>query len=455
MSDGFIDRIFTNVSMEGSGPLTQSLSGVASVGYIRHDADHWAVESYLPVEPDELIRYLLERPEISADLLDRFEQTAQGIERVVAEESGRRIAQFERLYRSRDPDLETKSLLAGQVQGYPASLELKAETGEVHGSISPVVAMETEGQSTIDALCDLFDQTLTEAGYRQLQQSDIEQCVGVASQWGVPLHVDFDVFEKLHVYSRGDIMGTKLRRRLRRLYRPEPTEVPIYQRMFILFQLRNDEPGEEGLQSEKLHLRLFKNIPKQDVDMLLPGSRVRMRRLDHVKILVPSLGGLLLSLRKLIQFFVIFAALTFYTTAIFAGLLIATVGYIVRSVLGYFQTKNRYLLNLTKNLYFQKLDTNSGAGYRAVQQSARQRTCNATLAYFAILTNDQPTSRRRLQRRCERIVREGAKVEVDFDVDGALQTLSKLQLVQQVDEGRWVTDAASHPSVSSSGESLE
>ncbi|MCG8652024.1 MAG: DUF3754 domain-containing protein [Pirellulales bacterium] len=284
------------------------------------------------------------------------------------------------------------------------------------------------------ALCE---EVLEAAGYRRLNRQDIEKCVGVASQWGVPLHVDFDLFDELMVFARGDIVGTKLRRSLRRLYRPEPVSVPIYQRMFVLFRLKNNDQSQEELRASMLHLRMFKNIPKQDVDMLLPCTRVRISKIDRVKIIVPSLGGLLMSLRKIGQFMLIFAALTLYSTAILAGLILATIGYVVKSVLSYFQTKNRYLLNLTRNLYFQKLDSNAGAAYRIIQQAHRQAANEALLAYYAVITSDAPVSSRRLRRRCERIVREAIGVEVDFRVDAALEHLGELERVKQDDQGRW------------------
>jgi hypothetical protein len=178
---------------------------------------------------------------------------------------------------------------------------------------------------------------------------------------------------------------------------------------------------------------MFKNIPKQDIDMLLPGTRVRISGVDRAKIILPSLGGFLMSIRKIAQYALLFAAIALSWTAILIGLVI---GYLIKSVMSYFQTKNRYQLNLTKNLYFQKLDTNAGVGYRVMQQAHRQASIEAILAYYAIATSETPISTRRLRRRCERIVREAIDVEVDFQVDRALQRLAELDAVNQCD-GCW------------------
>jgi hypothetical protein len=284
--------------------------------------------------------------------------------------------------------------------------------------------------SEVLALCE---QILGQAGYRRLSRGDIEGCIGVASQWGVPLHVDLELFERLIVYARGDIIGTRVRRRVRKLYRRESVSVPIYQRMVVLFQLRDDDDSEENLTASALHLRMFKNVPKQDIDTLLPGSRVRISGIDHAKIIVPSLGGFLMSLRKIAQYALLFAVIALHWTAI---LFVLLVGYLIKSVMSYFQTKNRYQLNLTRNLYFQKLDANAGVGFHVIAQAHRQSSLEMLLACYAILTSEQPISTRRLRRRCERILREAIDVEVDFQVDRTLQRLLDMNAVRQKD-GHW------------------
>ena len=184
--------------------------------------------------------------------------------------------------------------------------------------------------------------------------------------------------------------------------------------MFVYFRLRDDDDSEENLTAACVHLRLFKNVPKQDIDTLLPGSRIRISGIDHAKIIVPSLGGFLMSLRKIAQYALLFAVIALHWTAILVVLLI---GYLIKSVMSYFQTRNRYQLSLTRNLYFQKLDTNAGVGYRIIEQAHRQSSLEAILAYYAMETNADPISTRRLRRRCERIIREAIDVEVEFQVD--------------------------------------
>ncbi len=384
------------------------MTELSTSGFIGDDALHWAIESFIPIETPDLIDHLLGRGELSLNSEQRFRECCDSIENLLYQRTGSYHTQFSQLYASIDPDFDGK---------IPEGIE------------SPDTAANAQ------TLMQLCEEILFAAAYRKVEQDEVERCVGVASQFGVRLHVDFGLFKHLAVYARGDIVGTKFRRRLRRLYQPESVDIPVYQRMVVLFQLHEDVVAGEELRASALHLRMFKNIPRQDVDMLLPGARVRLSKIDRAKIIVPSLGGFLLSLRKLAQFFLIFAALTLYSTAVLVGLIFVAIGYVVKSVLSYFHTKDKHLLTLTRNLYFQKLDTNAGVAYRMIHQAHRQTSLECLLALHGILSNGEPISTRRLRRKCERMLREAADIEVAFQIDRALQRLTEMDMIETTADG--------------------
>lgn len=353
--------------------------------------------------------FLANRGELSPDDLAEFQARCARIESVIDARTGSYHTAFSDLYGNLDPDSD---------------------------SIKPESTAESDLAAEAIEAAQVCDEILMTAGYRRLDQAEIEACVGVASQWGVPVHVNFDLFEHLAVYARGDVIGTRVRRRIRRLYMPEQVDVPIYQRMVVIFVLNDDDHSAEELNAAAMHLRMFKNIPKQDVDMLLPGTRVRLSKIDRVKIVAPSLGGWLLSMRKIAQIMFLYFALAFYSTAVIAILVLAGIVYFIKSLFSYFRTKDKHLLDLTRNLYFQKLDTNAGVAYRIIQQSHRQSCVESMLAYYAIAISDKPLSTRRVRRRCERLLREAISVEIDFQVDRALLALCELKLIKPVDDGQ-------------------
>ncbi|MGI9472935.1 MAG: DUF3754 domain-containing protein, partial [Rubripirellula sp.] len=410
-------------------------------------AVHWSIEPYIPLKSDTLLEYLLQRGELDQAQHGDMRQLAQRIDTIHHQVTGSYHHQFSQQYASLDPDSDCK-----QIRGQGAAVPVMVDPSErfdpekdvVNGQPQATDSAEAENpQSATDSagngdrphvpmaegvqrLVELCDKIMDDAGYRRLERSDVEDCVGVASQWGVPLHVDLDLFANLVVYARGDILGTRFRRRLRNFYRREPIEIPVYQRMVVIFQLSKAVESEEQLTTSALHLRMFKNIPKQDIDTLLPGSRVRISGMDHAKIILPSLGGFLMSIRRIAQYALLFAVIALHWSAILVGLLI---GYLVKSSLSYFQAKSKHQLKLTRNLYFQKLDTNAGVGHRSIQQAHRQATCEMILVCYAIATQEGPISTRRMRRKCERIAREAVDIEIDFQVDRAVERLHEMNII--------------------------
>lgn len=411
-----MDRVLVDYSLGGDGSLTQSVNNWSTSGFIPDDAAHWAIEPFIPIEPSALVQHLIMRGELSDAARIEFRRACETIDASLHDRSRSYHRRWSAAYSTLDPDCDFRKL------NIPAS-PISGDGKECH--------VDPAQRAAVDEVIRLCDEMVDDAGFRRLSQHEIEACVGVASQWGVPLNVDFELFERLVVYARGDIIGNRLRRRLWRLYRREWVEVPIYQRMVVLFEIRSDRNIGEELSSSALHLRLFKNIPKQDIDMLLPGAKVRISGLDRIKIIAPSLGGLLMSMRKIASYAILFAALALHWSAI---AVVLVVGYLVKSVMSYFQTKNKYQLNLNRNLYFQKLDSNAGVGYQLIHQAHQQTMVEMILAYYAIATSDEPISGRRLRRRCERLIREAIDIEIDFRETATLDRLVGCGLVAEQDE---------------------
>jgi hypothetical protein len=384
--------------------------GESTSGWISPDATHWAIEPYLPADEPMVSRWLANRsPTVPSGLWDRFDQQ---LNHYLDAWCGRQHRVTRLNYSTWDPD-----------QPHPLPEKTFSESLQQKPA--------TKVFEDIDALA-------ISAGYKKITRDEIQDCVSVCSTIGIPVQVDLNLFEHLEYYARGEVIGHRVRRRWQSFYRRQIIDVPVYQRMIVAFRLKADQPlgrgSAEKLVSSAIHLRLFKNIPKQDLDMLLPGGTVRISGFDRVKIVLPSLGGFLLSLRKIAQLSLLLAALAMHWVAILIALMI---GYALKSTLSYFQTRNRYELNLNRHLYFQKLDTNAGVLATLVDDAVTQRRCEAMLLFHALATiDDQPASTRKLKRRCERYVRESCGVETDFQVARALTLLVDCELAEQV-QGRW------------------
>ncbi len=167
--------------------------------------------------------------------------------------------------------------------------------------LSPTESSERVRTAAMRVVFDELAKMLERANYRRLSPMQIQMAVGSASHWGVRLRVRFSMFRRLEVYARGDIVGKKSIRRLRNYFRTEEVDVPIYQRLVVLFRARSDQKFDQSIDPRFLHIRMFKNIPKIDIDMLLPGAGIRMTWVDRGKIGLPSIWGFFLMVWKIVK----------------------------------------------------------------------------------------------------------------------------------------------------------
>jgi len=318
---------------------------------------------------------------------------------------------------------------------------------EAYASFNPDACTSTlrectdaERERLVPEVFDRFVELLQRANYEHLSRAEIEQAMGAASDWGLRLHVDFDVFRRLEVYARGDVLERRVRRSWKTRYREVEVVVPLYQRLVVIFQLREHQHLKQAADSRAVYIKLFKNIPKQDLEMLLPGTRFHLTLLDRGKILLPTVSGLALAAFKIVRgaLWVAFAGVYGGAIAVL-GLVGGTVGYGVKSFLGYLRTKEKYQLNLTRSLYYQNLDNNEGVLYRLLDEAEEQDFIETILAY-ALLRSDadgEGWTQGRLDREAETCLSELLGFAVDFEIRDALDKLARLGFASQTPDGRW------------------
>jgi len=153
----------------------------------------------------------------------------------------------------------------------------------------PLAGLPTQRVDTLrNTLFDRLGELLERANFTRLATEAIHSASSDRSHWGLSLNLNMEIFDRLEVYRRGDVIGTRFRRRLRNRFRSEAVEVPIYQRLVVIFRLLPDHKASKYLDTVDVYVKLFKDIPKADLDMLLPGTQVKMSLVDRAKIVLPS-----------------------------------------------------------------------------------------------------------------------------------------------------------------------
>jgi len=386
----------------------------------KNGADRWRREHFIPLRKAELIQSLLADEQLSDQERGQLAQLCSLLEATLHFEYHSRIRQLKDLYAPFDPDSVTK---------------------ELH-SIST-----HDRERLVPKMFEKLAELLERANYRRLSRQEIEQAASAASDWGIRLRVDFDAFERLEMFARGDTAEQRELRNWRHLYRPHEVTVPLYQRLVLMVRMRDVEQPDRQIDARRIYLKVFKNIPKQDLDMLLPATRFRMTLLDRGKVILPTISGLVLAAFKIMKGVLVLAFAGVYGTLAVLGVVGGTVGYGVKSFFEYLRTKDKYQLNLTRSLYYQNLDNNAGVLHRLLDEAEEQEFREAILAY-ALLRRGAAVSgwsEQRLDEEAESYLSRVLGVPVDFEVRDALDKLERLGCATKTAAGLWqatpLTDA--------------
>lgn len=287
---------------------------------------------------------------------------------------------------------------------------------------------------------------LVQANYRSIAPDDVEKIMANESHYGLDLHVDFSLFEECLIYYRGASTRKDQKRTLRKFLRKEEFEVPIFQRLFLLFKLKPlEKRAREIMESEKvsakeaeriakkqrahlpasvvpgnIYMKLFKNIPRSDVEMIFPNTVVKYRMLDKIKLGGGGAVGLGSSI--VVAAGKAGAALT---NPIAAIMVIGGLGAAVfRQAMNFINTKQRYMVIMAQNLYFHSMADNRGVMIKLIDRAAEEDVKEEMLLY-SVLAKEKANRRdlKAIDIAIEQYLKTSFGIDVDFDLDDALERL--------------------------------
>jgi Protein of unknown function (DUF3754) len=289
-----------------------------------------------------------------------------------------------------------------------------------------------ERAKRLDALMRDLDELLVRGNFRKLTHEQIEAATNEISPWGINLDVDFGAFDRLEIYVRGEIPGT---RTLRKWYKPWVTEqvpVRVYQRLALVIKQRRHKRLSKYADTKNIMLKIFKDIPKVDLEMLIPGGRPKMPRFDRGKLGASFASAVGFIGWKIWNDFASIAESFMHRNPLaLYGPVSLVLGYGYKQYAGYQWTKQQYSVRLTESLYYQNLDSNAGVLDRLLDEAEEQDCREAFLAYFHLWRDAPPEgwTPSQLDDYVEMELERIAQVKFDFEIDDALGKLERLQLV--------------------------
>ncbi len=261
-----------------------------------------------------------------------------------------------------------------------------------------------------------LDYLLTKANLVRLTDEQIQSAIETANSFGLCVRLHAGRLAHLGVWVRGQTSTRRVARTWRHPLRGQARELTVYRRLVIVTRLQKDP---------YVNLKLFKEIPISDIEALLPHADVRMTWLDRLRLFGGGAGMLGSTGLKV---FKLLGAIVYWSRLLWVVLVGAAV-LTYRAITGYRQARTMRDSLRTKHLYYQNLDNNAGVIHTLISMIAQEEVKEAILAYcFCLGAGGSISSPADLRGRVESYLAERFAVKTSFDVDDALETLTRFGL---------------------------
>lgn len=382
-------------------------------------------EHFIPFRASDLLELLLRDKEMPEQNKRRFEKICIYLSRYYHLHFYEQLSRLKDCYAPFNPDSDT--LPIEEVTGS----ELKDRQRE---------------------LIEVLTNVVRAANFKAVSQEDLDKALLEESLFNIRLKVDFNDFEQILFYRRGE---SRRSAQVRKWYTWKKTDIEFtnYERVLVYVKFkgedyfRNRDPEDLFFKPGTTMIKLFRNIPKADLEMLFPNTEVAMRVQDKIMIGVPAaVSGIAVLVTKLGSTVLLLGALLAFwlgwrdepvfidqTALIALGVGLASIGaYVWKQLNAFRNRKIKFMKILADNLYFKNLDNNAGVFHRLIDAAEEAESKETMLAYFFLAVAQEPISQAELDENIENWLRGYGGGHCDFEADDALRKLIEFGLVEEV-----------------------
>jgi len=313
---------------------------------------------------------------------------------------------------------------------------------------------EFVGKSDLAVFKETLRKVMERGNYRRVDNETLDDAFKKADLIGLKLAIDLDDFKDFELYVRGH---NKSKEKVTRFFFwKKEIEFEYYERVMIYLNYKDESYFiEKKVDISKLPfdpgcivLKLFKRVPKNDLETIFPNAVPEMSNTDKLLFWVPAVvGGISLLSTKvipsLIKMYTAYKAgetidLGNSKTGFYQGLVALGVlgAYLFRQFSNFVNKKIRFSKMLSDSLYFKNLGNNSGAFYSLLNSSEEEELKETILAYAFLYKSDRSLSAEELDNQIESWFKTKLGTELDFDVEDAMSKLRNIGLGIEED-GKW------------------
>ena len=382
------------------------------------------LEQYIPFDKDFLLEQQINYNSFSDDEKVKFEKLFEILEHYFHYQGFNQIQTIKRNYIAFDPD--------------------KSEEERINHTT----------KSDLSIFKQSLDKVLDRSNYKKINQSALNEAIKNSDLIGLKLKINFDEFQEYCVYGRGH-HSTKEKKKHLFLWEKE-IELDYYD--FVVIYIKYKDKSyftDKNVNLSKLAftpgcstIKLFKKVPKNDLETIFPNAVPMMSVKDKLLLWVPAIaGGVSLLSSKVIP-----ALITIYIAyksgevlnidsskaSLIQGLAALGVlgAYLFRQYNDYLSKKIQFSKMLTDSLYFKNIGNNSGVFPALIDASEEEELKETILAYTFLSQSQEPLTAEELDTQIENWFQTEFQIELDFDVEDALYKLKKIGLGSDVN-GKW------------------
>jgi hypothetical protein len=339
-------------------------------------------------------------------------------------------------------------------EGFNLIRKLKQNYALFDPDLSPAERAGFTGKSDFQIFKETLLRVLERGNYSRVDQETLNEALKSSDLIGLNLAIDFNAFKDYGLYIRGHHKTTEEVTKF--IFWKKEIEIEYYDRVMIYlnykdanyFNEKKVRLGKLPIDPECIVLKIFKRVPKNDLETIFPNAIPKMSTIDKMLFWVPGIGGgiSLLSTKVVPALVAMYAAykagesinLLNSKTSLNQGLIALGVlgGYLFRQYSSFVNKKIKYSKMLSDSLYFKNLGNNSGAFYSLLNSSEEEELKETILAYAFLNRSKNPLTAKELDDQIESWFKTKLNTDLDFDVEDALFKLKTIGLGIETN-GKW------------------
>ena len=282
-----------------------------------------------------------------------------------------------------------------------------------------------ERQAAQQRLVDELTALAEDANFDRIDPGDLDRAFEEESLVKVRLAADFDDFEQVVFYRRGERSRHEEVKSLFGLRR-KLIDFTNYGKVLVYVKFKDAAHFEQAgkdvaalpFTPGSTIIKLFQDVPRADLEMLFPNAQVRMRTVAKLLIGVPAVvSGVLVVVTKLVAALIPLLLLLAFWFGVrdqpvrldqgqlvaLGAAVMAVGGFLVRQFTKFHNRKIEFMKALSENLYFRNLDNDAGVFHHLLDAAEEEEVKEALLAYHFLRLAGEPLTADELDRRCLRL----------------------------------------------------